>query len=118
MENDELYPELTDYIFNYCGNYLWQNEKKARWHLHALAKSNYGVNVIMYKFFMKEENVPDNKGIRELVNGGFEEFKQKVVTRIWNQLKDELELNLCPKCKKIARTPYASQCRFCFFDWH
>lgn len=118
MANDELYPELKDYIFSYCGKYFWQNEIKADRHLHTLAKSKNGVNVTMYKFFMKDENVLDNKEIRELVSGGFEAFKEKVVVRIWKEHKDELELNLCPRCNKIARTPWASQCRFCFFDWH
>ncbi|CAN5195035.1 hypothetical protein BH11BAC5_BH11BAC5_05400 [soil metagenome] len=36
MENKELYPELREYIFDYCGKYLWENEMKAHKHLHAL----------------------------------------------------------------------------------
>src|SRR5688572_3861081 len=115
MKNEELYPELIDYLFSYCGKYFWQGEIKAHMHLHALAKSNNGVNVAMYKFFMKEENVLDNKEIKDLVNGGFAAFKMKVVARIWNKHRDELELNLCPKCSKIARTPRVKQCQFCFY---
>jgi hypothetical protein len=118
MEAKEAYPELLDYIFNYCGHYFWESEMKAHKHLHALAKSKNGVNVVMYKFFMKEENVYANKEIMDLVSGGFENFKIKVSERIFNEHKDELELNLCPKCNKIARTPYAKQCRFCFHNWH
>jgi hypothetical protein len=118
MKNEELYPELIDYLFSYCGKYFWQGEIKAHMHLHVLAKSNNGVNVAMYKFFMKEENVLDNKEIKDLVNGGFAAFKMKVVARIWNKHRDELELNLCPKCSKIARTPRVKQCQFCFYDWH
>jgi hypothetical protein len=118
MEKGELYPELIEYIFSYCGKYFWRNEIKSNKHLHALEKSGEGVNVVVYKFFMKEENVLDNKEIKELISGGFEDFKLKVVKRIWDEHKDELVLNLCPKCGKIARTPGAKQCQFCFYDWH
>lgn len=118
MEQKELYPELKDYIFQYGGKYFWPNETKAHWHLHALAKSNNGANISMYKFFMKEENILENEEIRDLVSGGFKSFKEKVVVRIWKDCKNKLELNLCPKCRKIARTPTAKQCRFCFHDWH
>jgi hypothetical protein len=117
MENKELYPELADYIFNYCGKYFWQNEKTANKHLFALSKSKNGVNVTMYKFFMKEENIYENKEIMDLVSGGFEEFKTKVTKRIFEEYGDKLELNLCPKCNKIARTPWAEQCRFCLHSW-
>lgn len=27
-------------------------------------------------------------------------------------------INRCPKCSKIARTPKAKQCPWCFHDWH
>jgi ERCC4-related helicase len=40
-------------------------------------------------------------------------FKNSGVTRIWNEHKNELALNLCPKCNKIARTHWAEECRFC-----
>ena len=28
------------------------------------------------------------------------------------------EGNNCPKCGKLARTPKAKQCRYCFYNWH
>ncbi len=118
MKQEQIYPELRDYIFNYCGKFFWQEEIKAHLHLHALEKSNNGVNVVMYKFFMKEENVLHNPKIKDLVNEGFEAFKIKVVSRIWEEHRNELELNLCPKCKKITRTPWAKLCQFCFHRWH
>ena len=118
MENEKLYPELLDYVFDYCGRYFWKDEIKAHRHLHALAKSNNGVNTMMYKVFMKEENGMKNKVIMDLISGGFAAFKIKVATRIYNEYQDKLELNICPQCGKITRTPWAKQCRFCFHDWH
>ncbi|MEO7486164.1 MAG: hypothetical protein ABIU77_03650 [Ferruginibacter sp.] len=53
MENKELYPELADYIFNYCGKYFWQKEKLGNIHFEALLKSE-SVNTAMYKI-LKEK---------------------------------------------------------------
>lgn len=118
MEKDELYPELIDYIFEYCGKYFTEDESKANGHLTAMFKSKNNVHSPMYKFFMKEENVLVNQQIVDLVKDGFEKFKIRVVTRIYSEHKHSLDLNLCTKCWKIARTPDARQCRFCFHDWH
>lgn len=45
-------------------------------------------------------------------------FRKRVVTRIYNENINELDLNRCPKCNGIARTPKARQCRYCKHDWH
>jgi len=82
MDDNELYPELLDYIFSYCGRYFWKNEKTADRHFLAMSKSKQGVNETMYKFFMKEENVYANKEIMDLVKDGFDAYKIKVSKRI------------------------------------
>ena len=118
MDDKESYPELLEYIFSYCGRFFWKSELLANKHMHALSKSKQGVNETVYKFFMKDENVLTNKEVMNLVKDGYEAYKNKVAMRIWENHKGELDLNLCPKCGKIARTPWAKQCRFCFYDWH
>lgn len=116
MEDNELYPELADYIFRYCGIYFTEKEKAAQMHLLKFAKSNGDVSSKMYKFLVKEEY--PNKEIMELAKDGFEVFSRKVSERIFREHKLQLSLNLCPKCSKIARTPWARQCRYCFYSWH
>lgn len=118
MDNKELYPELLDYIFNYCGNYFWEKELTANKHLFALNKSGNGVNVVMWKMLQNPGMISTDKEVLKLVEGGFESFKIKVATRIFKEHGDELKLNLCPECGKIARTPWAKQCQFCFHSWH
>jgi hypothetical protein len=44
--------------------------------------------------------------------------RENVANVLWEKYKDEIYLNKCPKCNKIARTPKAKQCRFCRYDWH
>ncbi len=31
---------------------------------------------------------------------------------------NEVFWNLCPMCRKLARTPLAKQCKFCNHTWH
>jgi len=56
--------------------------------------------------------------VKQMLADGFDAFKNRVVNRIYAEHKHELRLNLCPSCGKIARTPLAKQCRFCFYSWH
>lgn len=118
MENNELYPELREYLFLYCGSVFWRNRSIGKFHLQKLTNSENGVNIAMYKLLAQGGNILTDDDVSELTNDGYEGYKEKIVERIFNEHKDEIELNLCPKCGKIARTPWAKQCRFCFHGWH
>lgn len=118
MENVTLYPELIDYIFGYQSKFMTKNENAAQWHVFAMGKSKNGTNKAFYNHFKQRNLISDDTEVIALLKFGFENFKEKVATRIFNEHRDELELNLCPKCFKIARTPLAKQCRFCHHDWH
>lgn len=54
----------------------------------------------------------------KLLEYGYEVFEQNVVTRIIAETPEKVFFNNCPKCNKLARTPYAKQCRHCGYSWH
>lgn len=114
-ENNELYPELIDYIYGYGGKFMTDAEKMAGKTIHYNSK---GLNLTTLDFIKSKGWFSDDENIQAMIADGFDAFKYGVVLRIYGQHKNELNLNLCPRCKKIARTPQAKQCRFCFFDWH
>jgi hypothetical protein len=118
MENEELCPELREYIFNYCGKYFWRKVNFTSVKVLASAIESEASNTLMYKVLTEGGEILSDKNISELTNDGYEAYKERIAQRIFNEHKHELELNLCPKCNKIARTPYAKQCRFCFHNWH
>ncbi|WP_216854505.1 hypothetical protein [Pedobacter panaciterrae] len=60
----------------------------------------------------------DDEDALTLVKLGEEGFKIKVAERILLKYKDQVVLNYCPKCNRLARTPAARQCRHCGHDWH
>jgi len=118
MSNVTLYPELANYIFDYCTRFRTENETKALQHFIAMEKSDNGRKEGFYSFFKERNMVSDDAEVLKLLEHGFQTFKKNVVQRIYDEHKHELELNLCPKCYQIARTPQAKQCRFCFYNWH
>jgi len=92
MTSITIYPELIDYIYQFCDEFKTDDEKLAG-------------KTILYKS-------------QNMIADGYDSFKKRVAGRIYSQFKNELDLNLCPRCNKIARTPKAKQCRFCFYAWH
>ncbi len=115
MQNEYLYPELVDYIYHHYSVFMTVEEKVAARTIVHLLKENDDIMLSAKKKmgWISEDNI-----ILEMLADGFDAFKNRVVNCIYNEHKNELSLNLCPKCGKIARTPLAKQCRFCFYDWH
>ncbi len=86
--------------------------------LQGFAISSEEINIGMYKVLTQGGEILMNKDISELTNDSYDAYKIRMAKRIFNEHKNELELNLCPACSKIARTPLARQCQFCFHNWH
>ncbi|MEO6252095.1 MAG: hypothetical protein ABIO79_02270 [Ferruginibacter sp.] len=118
MVNEELYPELRAYIFMYCGKTFWIRQGLGEMHLKNLVGATQNVNYIMYNILTEGGDILKNENVSELTNDSYEAYKHRITERIFTECRDELELNLCPKCNKIARTPWAKQCRLCFYNWH
>jgi len=116
---DEIYPELLEYIFENCWTYYSETERKAKDHHFGIIKfGKYPDNVLPKIDEAKKRFLTTDKNALKLLENGYSEFIITTATRIYNEHKNELGLNLCPKCGKVTRTPKAKQCRFCSNDWH
>jgi hypothetical protein len=62
--------------------------------------------------------ISDREDIKEFLKDGYEEFELSIAKRIMKETREKVFLNNCPKCNKLARTPYARQCRYCGHSWH
>jgi hypothetical protein len=114
MENEELYPELADYLYRYYDHLKTPDELLAG---KSILYNRENMNPKMRELIIKKGWFSDEPHINAMISDGFEAFRNRVVQRIYAEHRNELDLNLCPKCKKIARTPWAEQCRFCFHSW-
>lgn len=111
--------ELADYIFNYYPQLYTESERKAVRHHFGQVKFGHWQKDV--PDFIKKEiesfRTDDSEAL-QLLQKGYAHFMYSTAERIYAQHQHELDLNLCPQCGKIARTPEAKQCRFCGHDWH
>ena len=115
MNSVTLYPELIDYIYQYCDQFQTPSEMLA---VRTFRHDGPGIKGKVREMYIRKGWISEESDVNKLLNKGFATFKEDLAIRIFNSHTEELNLNLCPKCFKITRTPWAKQCRFCFHDWH
>lgn len=109
--------DLLEYISMYCTEFMTENERLASRHYTGtvkflkdslksdIAKANY------------EKFATTKTEALELLRFGYDTFVENYAKRILEEHGEELNLNLCPNCGGIARTPKAKQCRYCQYSW-
>ena len=75
-------------------------------------------NTTMTRMYKERGWLTSNQAVLDLLKDGYEIFELNVANRIIEQNTDKVFLNNCPRCNKLARTPYAKQCRHCGHTWH
>ena len=116
MEN--LNRETAHYIITYFSELMTLLEKAALKHQHSLIKLDGDENERRTELYYRRGLLSNDPEVLDLLSAGPEEFMIKCAERILKEHPNKVYLNLCPKCNKLARTPYAKQCRYCGHDWH
>ena len=75
-------------------------------------------NKNLTKIYNEKGWLTSDQSVLDLLKDGYDNFELKVANRIIDQNSDKVFFNNCPKCNKLARTPYARQCRHCGYSWH
>lgn len=115
----EIQEDLVDYIWKHYQNYWTDLEQEAN--AHHFAQEN------LLRF--KDRGIPEvneryskltstNPKVLALLQDGYSTFIKNVATRIYHEDRKNLNINRCPKCNGLARTPKARQCRYCFHSWY
>jgi hypothetical protein len=81
--------ELIDYIIEYYQEFLSLEEKAMQKRLFIASNAN-----------------------------NYEYFKKTIAEKVLREHGDQVFINKCPRCGRLARTPLAKQCRHCGHDWH
>lgn len=58
-----------------------------------------------------------NLKVLEALKEGVLALRDRVFERLMNESSEEIKINRCPKCTRIARTSKAKQCPWCFHQW-
>ena len=108
--------ETASYIRNYFSRLMTDDEKLAlKYHMYTYKTED---NPKMRKLLIERGWISEQPEIKEFLNDGYEVFELNVARRIMKEVPEKVFLNNCPKCSKLARTPFARQCRHCGHSWH
>lgn len=108
--------ETASYIINYFSNLMTDNEKLAlKHHMHTYKTSD---DPKMRRILTNRGWIRTEPEILNFLKHGYDEFELNVARRIMTENPEKVFLNNCLKCNKLARTPYAKQCRHCGHNWH
>ena len=110
--------ETAQYIVTYFFNLLPYKEKLAWKHYSSILKLEDNENPKTIEMYKRKGWITDDQEILELLEKGYDNFEMETAKKILEKYPTQIFLNKCPKCNKLARTPYAKQCRFCSYTWH
>lgn len=75
-------------------------------------------NTNMTRIYQEKGWLTSDQTVLDLLKDGYDKFELNVANRILSQSSYKIFFNNCSKCNKLARTPYARQCRHCGHTWH
>jgi hypothetical protein len=129
---------IVNYVLSYHSKFMTNDERKNLIFLGEYYKKYYPINnepdsgwiegmkTTKDNYIQKKKDSINKlvsfyrdkiENIDELINIKFDDYRKKIAERILIEYENEIKFNTCPKCKKIARTPYARQCRYCGNNW-
>ncbi|XZF14732.1 hypothetical protein ACTHGU_01200 [Chitinophagaceae bacterium MMS25-I14] len=97
---------------------MTRTESMASRHANTMSKIRHfkSNNPERLKAYLDRGWLTEDPAALDLLKEGDDQFIMNVADRIIREEKDNVFLNYCPKCHKLARTPYAKQCR-CGHSW-
>jgi len=108
--------EVIQYIITYFRVLMTDDEKLALKYQMYMEKSSD--NSKQRKMMIEKGWINSENKTTDLLKTGYEDFEANVVKRIMIETPEKIFFNNCPKFGKLARTPKAKQCRYCFYNWH
>lgn len=112
--------ETAKYIINYFSKLLTDAERMAIKHTTSTYKLECSTsdNSNLTRVYREKGWLTSDQSVLDLLKDGYEKFELNVANRILSRNSEKVFLNNCPKCNRLARTPYAKQCRHCGHSWH
>ena len=107
---------LWNYIWGRYGTrFLTDHERHVVYAAHASLKAQ-GSPVLPRQVFERAGGSEPN--VSRDLELGFDAFRSRVTVRILAEHSHEIDINRCPQCDRVVRTPTAQQCFWCGHDWH
>lgn len=112
--------ETANYIYRFHQSLYTDKERRALIHYNvSLSYANADEQFGQRFELMKDKGLLSNDPeVLALLKDGHDAFLINTANRILAENNPDEILVKCPKCNGLLRTPYAQQCRHCFYSWH
>ncbi|MCG3180141.1 MAG: hypothetical protein BIFFINMI_02496 [Phycisphaerae bacterium] len=110
--------ELTHYVWCHCWHLMTKNELEVGRAAQILEQAAVAKSEGMKKALTKLSRRDEDPLIAAELRNGIDLFRRKVRERVLREHPTEANINRCPKCSRIVRTPKARHCYWCGNDWH
>ncbi|MFY0255112.1 hypothetical protein ACDQ55_14275 [Chitinophaga sp. 30R24] len=108
--NETMDLTTAQYIVNNYRRFLTATESAALLHI----RRNSANTTLRHHIYQ----TPEAPEIQAILADDPEESIRKIANRILNTYPDRIFLNICPRCAQLARTHFARQCPYCYYQWH
>ena len=110
--------QITWYVVDHYTHLMTRTEQSALSALRMMAKARATDDPRMAEMLSKRWRNPTDRIVREALEIGSEAFHRRLAKRLLVDQASKIDLNRCPRCDRVPRTPKARQCPWCFFRWH
>jgi hypothetical protein len=110
--------ELTRYVWDYHGRLMTEFELKIGRAIFGRGKAAIETNPKTAEALARKWGGVGDPEIDAALAGGIEAYRRGVRERVIAEHGADVDVNRCPRCAGVARTPWAKQCFWCGFDWH
>jgi hypothetical protein len=107
---------LTAYLCQYYRHLFTELERKVDLRIKVEMKSKRLDSEVRAERIARYCGPPDPQ-VDSALKQGHLAFFDRVRARILAEEADQVFINRCPICQRIARTPKARQCMWCHYDW-
>ncbi|MES2486234.1 MAG: hypothetical protein V4581_09860 [Bacteroidota bacterium] len=112
-------PEIINYINTYYRHLRTLAESKAERHIYNFPRVKDEPAGSSKRKILEEKGwISNDPEVLKLLDKGPDFFYDTIAKRIFDEHRNKIFFNNCPKCGSLARTPLAKQCRHCFYAWH
>ena len=81
-------------------------------------KADNSANPLIAALLRQRWGQADDPAINAALQGGTAIFRRQVRDRLLHTSEDQIFINRCPACQRIARTPKARLCVWCGHTWY
>jgi hypothetical protein len=111
--------EIADYLIKYYSILLPVNQLEAlKHHKRSLKLNDMPDNEARRQLYVRNNWLTDDPEVLKLLDDGYTNFILACADQILRDNPNDVFINLCPLCGRLARTQHAKQCRHCGYDWH